>query len=96
MEKAVSALDALELVGADLCGLSWGSLVALRFAIDRPERVSRLVLAAGFASPSRSRPRVLPKARFEMIPRAGHIANLDNPDGFNRAVAAFLGEAAAT
>lgn len=33
----------------DLCGVSWGSLVALRYAIERPERVSRLILTAGFA-----------------------------------------------
>ena len=35
---------------ADLCGLSLGALVALRMALDRPERVRRLVLCAGFAS----------------------------------------------
>ena len=39
IKQAVSALDALELADADLCGLSWGSLVALRYAIERPERV---------------------------------------------------------
>lgn len=50
LERASSELDALGLACADLCGLSWGSLVALRYAIDRPERVSRLILAAGFAS----------------------------------------------
>jgi 3-oxoadipate enol-lactonase len=33
----------------DLCGLSLGALVALRVAIERPQRVRRLVLAAGFA-----------------------------------------------
>jgi 3-oxoadipate enol-lactonase len=33
----------------DLCGLSLGALVALRVALERPERVRRLVLAAGFA-----------------------------------------------
>jgi 3-oxoadipate enol-lactonase len=34
----------------DLCGLSLGALVALRMALDEPERVRRLVLCAGFAS----------------------------------------------
>ena len=153
IKQAVSALDALELADADLCGLSWGSLVALRYAIDRPERVSRLILTAGFASLpvhlrlfqyamsalvqvipraphqlgapmrecarfdvrrsaeslqtptlvlcgerdrlnlalSRSLAGLLPNASFETIPRAGHIANLDNPEGFNHAVTAFLG-----
>jgi 3-oxoadipate enol-lactonase len=33
----------------DLCGLSLGALVALRVAIERPQRVRRLVLAGGFA-----------------------------------------------
>ncbi len=152
IEKAVSALDALELVNADLCGLSWGSLVALSYAIERPERVSRLVLTAGFAflpahlrafqyamsvlvrvipraphelgapmregarfdvrssaarlhtptlvlcgkrdrlnlALSRSLAGLLPNARFETIPNAGHIANLDNPQAFNAALSAFL------
>jgi 3-oxoadipate enol-lactonase len=34
----------------DLCGLSLGALVALRMALDEPDRVRRLVLCAGFAS----------------------------------------------
>jgi 3-oxoadipate enol-lactonase len=33
----------------DICGLSLGALVALRAALDRPERVRRLVLCAGLA-----------------------------------------------
>ena len=152
IQKAVFALDALEIVDADLCGLSWGSLVALRYTVDRPERVSRLILTAGFASLplylrvfqyamsaavqvipraphhlgapmregarfdvrrsverlqtptlvlcgdrdrvnlrlSRTLAALLPNARFETIPDAGHIANRDNPTAFNRAVAAFV------
>jgi 3-oxoadipate enol-lactonase len=34
----------------DLCGLSLGALVALRAAVDEPQRIRRLALAAGFAS----------------------------------------------
>ncbi|MDP9285519.1 MAG: hypothetical protein M3P41_11310, partial [Actinomycetota bacterium] len=34
----------------DLCGLSWGALVALRFALEEPARVRRLAVCAGFAS----------------------------------------------
>lgn len=34
----------------DLCGLSLGALVALRAAVDEPERIRRLALSAGFAS----------------------------------------------
>lgn len=32
----------------------------------------------------------IPGARLEMIPGAGHAANLDNPDHFNRVLRAFL------
>jgi 3-oxoadipate enol-lactonase len=126
--------------------------VALRYAIDRPERVSRLVLVAGFASLpthlrmfqhvmsvlvqvvpraphelaqpmregarfdvceqarlletatlvlcgerdrvnlslSRSLASVLPHARFETAPEAGHVANIDNPHAFNESLDAFL------
>jgi pimeloyl-ACP methyl ester carboxylesterase len=50
LDQASADVEALGLACADVCGLSWGSLVALRYALARPERVSRLVLAAGFAS----------------------------------------------
>lgn len=33
---------------------------------------------------------VAPRARHVEIPQAGHLANADNPDGFNAAVASFL------
>jgi pimeloyl-ACP methyl ester carboxylesterase len=32
-----------------------------------------------------------PKAELVLIPRAGHLANLETPDAFNGAVSAFLG-----
>jgi pimeloyl-ACP methyl ester carboxylesterase len=32
----------------------------------------------------------IPGARFEVIPRAGHLANLENPDAVNAALRAFL------
>jgi pimeloyl-ACP methyl ester carboxylesterase len=32
----------------------------------------------------------LPDARFEVIPNAGHVANLDNPAAFNAALERFL------
>lgn len=158
LERACSELDALGLICADLCGLSWGSLVALQYAIERPGRVSRLVLAAGLASLpprlrmfqhvmsvlvrvvpgaphelagamregarfdvregarrleaptlvlcgerdrvslslSRSLAGLLPNARFETVPEAGHVANVDNPLAFNAALEAFLSHAAAS
>lgn len=152
LERATSELDAIGLPCADLCGLSWGSLVALRYAIERPERVSRLILTAGFAwlpphlrafqhvmsllvrvapraphelagpmresarfdvrelarrletptlvlcgerdrvnlSLSRNLADLLPNARFETVPDAGHVANVDNPQAFNTSLDAFL------
>jgi 3-oxoadipate enol-lactonase len=159
----------------DLCGLSLGALMALRYAGDHPERVRRLVVNAGLArlpwhlralqlaiagvvrvlpparlrkglvagvpeehraaaleeisaiDPARAsrtlrsassftleRPPAmptlvlcgerdrfnlklsrqladaLPDARFEVVPAAGHVANLDNPDAFNRLLREFL------
>lgn len=152
LEQASFEMEALGLACADLCGLSWGSLVALRYTLAGPERVSRLVLAAGFASLpvqlrmfqyvmsmlvrvvpgaprelagpmregaridvreqarrletptlvlcgerdrvnlslSRSLARLLPTARFETVPDAGHVANVDNPLAFNALLDAFL------
>jgi 3-oxoadipate enol-lactonase len=154
LARAVAQLDGLGLPRADICGLSFGSIVALRYALEHPERVSRLVLTAGFAwlppvlrsipyvtsallaiipraphelaAPMRecarfdvraqaarletpalvlcgARDRVnlrlsrtlaglLPNARFETIPAAGHVASVDNPPAFNAALCAFLSE----
>jgi len=145
LEQAVRELDELESEPNDICGLSWGALVALRYALERPDRVRSLTLCAGlaylprplrvlqyafaFASRTLARPLregarfdvrdrvralatptfvlcgerdrvnrplsrrlalLLPNARFELVPGAGHIANVDNPDAFNRLLAAFL------
>ncbi len=32
----------------------------------------------------------LPDARFEVVPGAGHVANLDNPEAFNTLLREFL------
>jgi pimeloyl-ACP methyl ester carboxylesterase len=32
----------------------------------------------------------LPNARLEQIAQAGHMANLENPDGFNEVLLAFV------
>lgn len=45
---AVAALDALGIGRAVLCGHSFGGLVALRAALDHPDRVAGLVLAGAF------------------------------------------------
>jgi 3-oxoadipate enol-lactonase len=34
--------------------------------------------------------KAIPGARLEVVPRSGHVANLENPDVFNRAFAEFL------
>ena len=162
----------------DLCGLSIGALVALRAAVDEPQRIRRLALSGGFASLPRPHallqlalgnatrlmpanvlrgqlvagiPEVhrekarletaeldgrairhlfregrrfdvraglerlsmpvlvlvgaddwanhrlsrkladqIPGARLELIPGAGHVANLDAPDAFSEALRSFL------
>ena len=39
---------------------------------------------------SRRLAETLPDARFEIVPDAGHVANLDNPEAFNRLLREFL------
>jgi pimeloyl-ACP methyl ester carboxylesterase len=39
---------------------------------------------------SRRLAEALPQARFEIVPDAGHVANLDNPEAFNRLLREFL------
>jgi pimeloyl-ACP methyl ester carboxylesterase len=147
LDLAQAAADLHELVTepSDLCGLSWGGLVALRYALARPLRVRTLTVCAGLAflpqplralqyvfalgarglaKPMRegarldirnevktldmptlvlcgerdrlNRPlsrrlaQLIPNARFELVPAAGHVANVDNPDAFNRLLSAFL------
>jgi 3-oxoadipate enol-lactonase len=167
-EKAMGEREA----PVDLCGLSLGALVALRFAGEHPDRVHRLVVCAGFArlpvhlrvlqrgmaavvgalpesrvrnglvsgvpeayraraleevdastvakamrdgasfrlerlppmatlvlcgerdrlnvKLSRRLAEALPDARFEVVPDAGHVANLDNPKAFNDSLRAHL------
>ncbi len=47
----------------DLCGLSYGAVIATRMAADFPERVRRLVLIAGMVRP----PRALMKVQLQML-----------------------------
>jgi len=48
LDEAEKTMDGIP-APFDLCGLSLGALVALRYAGERPERVRRLVVCAGFA-----------------------------------------------
>ena len=50
LERACAELDDLDEELLDLCGLSWGGLVALRYALERPERVQSLAVTGAFAS----------------------------------------------
>ena len=84
----------------DLCGLSIGALLAMRMALDRPDRVRRLVLCGGFALLPR-RLRVLqtlmgglvtlvPEARLRnqlaaSVPSAGREAARSETAGLTRA-----------
>jgi pimeloyl-ACP methyl ester carboxylesterase len=36
----------------------------------------------------------IPGARLEIIPRAGHLSNLEQPDAFNQALRSFLNQLA--
>ncbi len=52
--ELLGLLDALEIERASVCGLSLGGAVAMRLALDAPERLDRLVLlctSARFPSP---------------------------------------------
>jgi 3-oxoadipate enol-lactonase len=173
LDGAEEAMDALTRP-FDLCGLSLGALVALRYAGEHPDRVRRLVACAGFArlpahlrllqrgmaglvgvlpasrlrkglisglpeehravaleevsatnvgrtmregasfrlekpppmptlvlcgerdrinlGLSRRLAAALPDARFEVVPAAGHVANLDNPEAFNALLRDFLSD----
>lgn len=53
----------------DLCGLSYGAMVAAQLAADQPERVRRLVLIGGQVRPPRTLMR-LQSAAIKMIPRS--------------------------
>lgn len=71
LSDAAAALDQqLMLEGmqqVDLCGISYGAMVATRLAADFPERVRRLVLIAGQVRP----PRLLMRAQstaLRMVP----------------------------
>jgi 3-oxoadipate enol-lactonase len=64
------------------------------FRLERPPRMPTLVLCGERdrvnLKLSRQLAALLPDARFEVVPAAGHVANLDNPKAFNRLLRDFL------
>jgi 3-oxoadipate enol-lactonase len=64
------------------------------FSLPRLPAVSVLVLCGERdrvnLALSRRLAEALPDARFETIPDAGHVANLDNPDAFTALLRDFL------
>jgi len=74
-------------VGAAMCeGAS--------FRLRRPPPMPTLVLCGERdrfnLTLSRRLSEALPDARFAVVPAAGHVANLDNPDAFNELLREFL------
>ncbi len=70
--RVVNELGRLGIEQAHVCGLSLGAIIALQLALDHPERVRSLTLAAGQVKPPRvlmaiqsAVMRVLPSSVFE-------------------------------
>jgi 3-oxoadipate enol-lactonase len=65
---AVALLDALDIPKAHVIGHSMGVSIALRFVLDHPDRVDRLILASGRAAdPAEAANRPAPPARDTWI-----------------------------
>lgn len=52
--RIAAEIDRLGVGSVHLCGLSLGAMIALRFAVDYPDRVLSLTLAAGQVRPPKS------------------------------------------
>jgi 2-hydroxymuconate-semialdehyde hydrolase/2-hydroxy-6-oxo-octa-2,4-dienoate hydrolase len=65
--RIVAALDERRIDRAIVCGISFGGLIALRFAADHPDRVSALVLASAPGPGFTLRPRHRFYARWPWI-----------------------------
>jgi pimeloyl-ACP methyl ester carboxylesterase len=77
-EEAGRLLGELPDEPVDLCGLSLGSLVALRMALDRRTRVRRLAVCAGFSSlPLRYRALQAVVGAAAALVRPGELGHLD-------------------
>lgn len=86
--QVVDVLDRARLDRAVICGVSFGGLVALRFAATRPERASALVLASTPAPGFTLRPRHRVYARLPWI--FGPVFLMESPFRLRAEVAAAL------
>lgn len=86
----VSMMEMQGVKHAHICGLSIGSVVALRLAADYPELVDRLVLASGQVTPRKSMMK-LQLAVMKRTPESKFLAQGMKKD---RAIEAFSGLAA--
>ena len=71
---------------------TWRALIATIKSVDVPT----LILAADEdqltpVDDSRKMQSACTKAELEILPRTGHLANLETPDAFNAALSGFLG-----
>jgi len=92
--RIVAALDERRVDRAVVCGISFGGLIALRFAADHPERVSALVLASAPGPGFRLRPRHRFYARWPRI--FGPLFLLETPFHLRHDLHLSLVRAAAT
>jgi 3-oxoadipate enol-lactonase len=86
----VGILDALNIDQTHFVGLSMGGMVAQGLMLDHPHRVRSAVIADSRPENTRQMHRMIPNSEFLEIPQAGHIANIEQPAIFNRAVLSFL------
>jgi pimeloyl-ACP methyl ester carboxylesterase len=82
----------------------WGIVAALRALRDRPDstpllgriRVPVLVVAGDDdqiapATEMKAMARAIPGAQFTLVPDAGHLTPLEQPQALNQAISGFLG-----
>lgn len=86
----VSMMEMQGIKRAHICGLSIGSVVALRLAADYPELVDRLVLASGQVTPRKS----LMKLQLAVMKRTPEAKFLAQGMKKDKAIEAFSGLAA--
>jgi pimeloyl-ACP methyl ester carboxylesterase len=77
-----------------------GALEAMKHRSDQTDRLPQITVptlvvvgeddAIAPVDVAEAMAKAIPGARLEVVPAAGHVANLENPDVFNRALADFV------